>query len=59
MAAMIDFRTLRDIVAFPFRFVLGDREDEFTVHAHRERRPLRMRWRRGDDGRLEGHWECE
>jgi hypothetical protein len=59
MAAMFDFKDLRDIVAYPFRFVLGDREDDFTMHSHETRRPIHMRWRRGDDGKLESRWECD
>ena len=59
MAANFDFKNLRDIVAYPFRFVLGGREDDFTMDAHSTRRPIHMRWRRGDDGKLESHWECD
>jgi hypothetical protein len=55
MAAMFDFKNLRDIVAYPFRFVLGDRESDFTMHDHETRRPIHMRWRRNDDGKLESH----
>ena len=58
MAAMFDFKNLRDIVAYPFRFVLGDREDDFRMHAE-TRRPIHMRWRRNDDGKLESHWACD
>jgi len=59
MAAMFDFKNLRDIVAYPFRFVLGDREDDYITREHSDRRPIHMRWRRGDDGRLESRWECD
>jgi hypothetical protein len=59
MTAMFDFRTIRDIVAYPIRFVLGDGASEYGTRDRSSRRPLIMRWRRGEDGKLESHWGCE
>jgi hypothetical protein len=59
MTAMFDFRTVRDIVGYPIRLVFGDGQADYLVHTCREpRRPIILRWRRGDDGKLESHWEC-
>lgn len=55
MTAMFDIRTIRNIVALPIRFVLGIGTDGFEARAPRT--PLVMRWRRGEDGKLESHWE--
>jgi hypothetical protein len=59
MTAMFDFRTIRDIIAYPIRFVLGEDSGEFATRDHASRRPIIMRWRRGEDGKLESHWGCE
>lgn len=58
MTAMFDFRTVRDIISFPIRLVFGEGTSEFAAFEHPRRRPLILRWRRGDDGKLESHWEC-
>jgi hypothetical protein len=57
MTAM--FRAVRAIITFPTRLVFGDGEDYFVTYDRAPRRPLIMRWRRGEDGKLEGHWDCE
>ena len=58
MAAMFDFRTLRDVVAYPIRFVFGRGEYDFDDRPRR-RAQLVMHWRRGEDGKLESRWERE
>lgn len=55
MTAMLDIHTIRNIVAFPIRLVLGMKADGFETRAPRT--PLVLRWRRGEDGKLESHWE--
>lgn len=59
MAANFDFRFIRDVVAFPIRFVFGAGTDDRELRALSQRRPLVLRWRLGDDGKLDSHWECE
>ena len=59
MTAMFDFRTIRDIISYPVRFVLGECSGEFATHDRASRRPIILRWRRGEDGKLEGHWNRE
>ena len=58
MTAMFDFRTIRDIITYPVRLVFGNGEETYVSLDHPPRRPLIMRWRRGEDGKLESHWEC-
>lgn len=59
MTAMFDFRTIRDFVAYPIRFVFGDGSSEYATRDCTTRQPIVMRWRRGEDGKLEGHWNRE
>lgn len=59
MAAMFDFRTVRDVVAFPIRLVFGSRDSELESYCESTRVPLVLRWRRGEDGKLEGRWHSQ
>jgi hypothetical protein len=56
MSALFDIRTLGDFIAYPIRFVLGDGARSYDTREHASRPPLILRWRRGDDGKLEGRW---
>ena len=55
MTAMLDFRTIRDFVAYPFRFIFGADSGEMGKSASRAH--ISMRWRRGEDGKLESRWQ--
>lgn len=55
MAAMFDFHTLKDFVAYPIRFVFG--RGDYDYEERPRRAQLIMRWRRGEDGKLESRWE--
>lgn len=59
MTAFLDFRTIRDFVAYPIRWVLSDASENFETHPAKARTPLILRWRRNEDGKLEGHWDTE
>jgi len=58
MSAMFDFDTIRDVIAYPIRLIFGEGETVYVERQCTRRRPLVMRWRRGEDGKLESHWEC-
>ena len=55
MAAMFDFHSLKDFVAYPIRFVFGHGDRDYEDRSRRTQ--LIQRWRRGEDGKLEGRWE--
>ena len=59
MSALFDIRNLRDFIAYPIRFVLGDEARNYETREHSSRTPLIMRWRRGEDGKLEGRWKSD
>lgn len=53
MTALFDIRTILKIITFPFRLVRGDGGD---FEPRQSRNAISQRWRRGDDGKLEGRW---
>jgi hypothetical protein len=53
MTALFDIQTIRNMITFPFRLVFGSSSD---FEPARPRHALTQRWRRGDDGKLEGRW---
>jgi hypothetical protein len=57
MSAMFDFRSLSNFIAYPARLVFGAGRDAFEQPDRSARTPLILRWRRGDDGKLDSRWE--
>jgi hypothetical protein len=59
MSALFDFRTITNIIAYPIRFAIGGGANLFESKECASRVPLVMRWRRGEDGKLESRWTRE
>lgn len=55
MTAFFDFHFIRGVIAVSARWVLGN--GEFGVAEASSRPVLVQRWRRDENGKLEGRWE--